>query len=91
VAISVGTGCFSAETLVTLINQKQIPIGQLRSGDQLLTIDGTTIVNTEMMMMLDQNQLSSGYIPFLIILQFILSLSLSLSSHVSYNCYCIWT
>jgi len=32
-----------------------------------------------MMMMLDQNQLSSGYIPFLIILQFILSLSLSLS------------
>jgi hypothetical protein len=71
VAVSVSTGCFSAETLVTLVNQQQIPIGQLRSGDQLLTIDGTTIVNTEMMMMLDQNQLSSGYILVHIILHFL--------------------
>jgi hypothetical protein len=55
VGISIATGCFSAETSVTLINQQQISIGQLQSGGQLLTIDSTTIVNTEMMMMLDQN------------------------------------
>ncbi len=77
--ISIATGCFSAETSVTLINQQQISIGQLQSGDLLLTIDGTTIVNTVMMMMLDQNQLSLGYTPFLIILKFILSLSLFLA------------
>ncbi|CAF2192627.1 unnamed protein product, partial [Rotaria magnacalcarata] len=52
--------CFSSDTLVTLINQQKIPIGKLQVGDQLLTLFGTKIVSTEMMMMLDQNQLSSA-------------------------------
>ncbi|CAF1976577.1 unnamed protein product [Rotaria magnacalcarata] len=52
--------CFSSDTLVTLINQQKIPIGKRRVGDQLLTLSGTKIVSTEMMMMLDQNQLSSA-------------------------------
>ncbi|CAF4179327.1 unnamed protein product, partial [Rotaria sordida] len=57
--ISTATGCFSSDTLVTLINLQQIPIEKLRIGDELLTIDGTKIVSTEMIMMLDQNQHSS--------------------------------
>ncbi|CAF0981463.1 unnamed protein product [Rotaria sordida] len=59
VTISTATGCFSSDTLVTLINLQQIPIEKLRIGDELLTIDGTKIVSTEMIMMLDQNQHSS--------------------------------
>ncbi|CAF3211706.1 unnamed protein product [Rotaria sp. Silwood2] len=60
VNVAVATGCFSSDTLVTLVNQQQIPIGKLQVGDQLLSIDGTKIVSTEMLMMLDKNQLSSA-------------------------------
>ncbi|CAF3996178.1 unnamed protein product, partial [Rotaria sp. Silwood1] len=40
VTISSATGCFSSDTLVTLVNQQQIPIGKLQVGDELLSIDG---------------------------------------------------
>jgi hypothetical protein len=46
--------------LVTLINGNTIPIGQLRTNDKLMTGDGSSIVVTEMMMMLDQNHLSKS-------------------------------
>ena len=59
-SVSVSTGCFSGDTLVTLVNRKKIPIGKLQPGHQLLTTDGTTVFATEMMFMLDQNQHSSG-------------------------------
>ncbi|CAF3451538.1 unnamed protein product [Rotaria sp. Silwood1] len=62
VTISSATGCFSSDTLVTLVNQQQIPIGKLQVGDELLSIDGNKVISTEMVMMLDQNQLSSGYL-----------------------------
>ncbi|CAF4733607.1 unnamed protein product, partial [Rotaria sp. Silwood1] len=58
--ISSATGCFSSDTLVTLVNQQQIPIGKLQIGDELLSIDGNKVISTEMVMMLDQNQLSSA-------------------------------
>ncbi len=43
-----------------MTNQKQIPIEQLRPGDELLTSDGSTIFTTQMMMMLDKNTFSQG-------------------------------
>ncbi|CAF2868409.1 unnamed protein product [Rotaria sp. Silwood2] len=60
VTIATATGCFSSDTLVTLVNQQQISIGKLQVGDKLFSIDGTKIVSTEMMMMLDQNKFSSA-------------------------------
>jgi hypothetical protein len=86
-AAATAVACFSSDTLVTLANQQQIPISQLRSGHQLLTTDGTKIVNTEMMMMLDQNQLSSGYILYIIIIHSIVCVF----SNVSHNHHCIGT
>jgi hypothetical protein len=46
--------------LVTLISGDQIPIAQLRPNDKLMTADGSSIVATEMMMMLDQNHFSKS-------------------------------
>jgi hypothetical protein len=43
-----------------LANRKRIPIEQLRSGDELLTTDGSTIFATQMMMMLDKDAFSQG-------------------------------
>ena len=40
--------------------QQQIPIGKLQTDDQLLTVDGTRVSTTEMMMMLDQSERSLG-------------------------------
>ncbi|CAF3682465.1 unnamed protein product [Rotaria sp. Silwood1] len=55
---SSSSGCFASGTLITLPNQKQIPIEQLQSGEELLTTDGSTIFTTQMVMMLDKNRLS---------------------------------
>lgn len=52
--------CFSGDTLVTLVDGKQISIGELQPGDQLFTVDGTRVSITEMMMMLDRSEHSLG-------------------------------
>ncbi|CAF1401685.1 unnamed protein product [Rotaria sp. Silwood1] len=57
---SSSSGCFASGTLITLPNQKQIPIEQLQSGEELLTTDGSTIFTTQMVMMLDKNRLSQA-------------------------------
>ena len=57
---SSASSCFSGETLISLASGKRIPIQHLRSGDELLTTDGSTIFATQMMMMLDQNKISKG-------------------------------
>ncbi|CAF4653388.1 unnamed protein product, partial [Rotaria sp. Silwood2] len=52
--------CFSSDTLVTLATGHRIPIGQLRTGDKLLTIDRSKIITSEMIMMLDKHTSMKG-------------------------------
>ncbi|UJR18730.1 hypothetical protein I4U23_005637 [Adineta vaga] len=57
-ASSSSSSCFARDTLVTLTNGNKIPIGHLRPGDELITSDGFSVIGTQMMMMLDQDQFS---------------------------------
>ncbi|CAF2692689.1 unnamed protein product, partial [Rotaria sp. Silwood2] len=59
-ASSSSSSCFSSDTFITLSNQKQIPIEQLRSADELLTTDGSIIFPTQMMIMLDKSKFSQA-------------------------------
>ncbi|CAF3480748.1 unnamed protein product [Rotaria sp. Silwood1] len=52
--------CFSDDMLVTLTTGQRIPIGKLRAGDKLLTIDGSKIITSEMVMMLDKHASIEG-------------------------------
>jgi len=42
------------------MNGDKKTVGQLRPNDKLMTADGSSIVVTEMMMMLDQNHFSKS-------------------------------
>jgi hypothetical protein len=45
--------CFSGDSLVTLAKGERKYIGYLQSGDEVLTVDGSKIVNSQIVMMLD--------------------------------------
>ncbi|CAF3838230.1 unnamed protein product, partial [Rotaria sordida] len=49
-----GTQCFSGDSLIKLSNGEYKEIGNLQSGDEIITIDQSKIISTEMIMMLDK-------------------------------------
>ncbi|CAF3773377.1 unnamed protein product [Rotaria sp. Silwood1] len=46
--------CFSGDSLIKLSNGKYKEVGNLQSGDEIITIDQSKIISTEMIMMLDK-------------------------------------
>ncbi|CAF1031584.1 unnamed protein product [Rotaria sordida] len=46
--------CFSGDSLIKLSNGAYKEIGNLQSGDEIITIDQSKIISTEMIMMLDK-------------------------------------
>lgn len=52
---------------MTLANHDQIPIGELKSGDQLLTVENNMIQSTEMVIMLDRSKSSRSKTFFIVI------------------------
>jgi hypothetical protein len=52
--------CFSADSWLPMIDGRRLDISKLRTGNQLLTFDGSKLVIGEMILMLDHNSYSQG-------------------------------
>ena len=52
--------CFSGDSLIKLSNGEYKQIGNLKSGDEIITIDQSKIISTEMIMMLDKQISKEG-------------------------------
>jgi hypothetical protein len=52
--------CFSADSWLPMIDGRRLDISKLRTGNQLLTSDGSKLVIGEMILMLDRNSYSQG-------------------------------
>ena len=56
----VGIGCFSADSLVQLIDGREKSIGSLQSGDAIVTAQQSKLSSTEMIFMLDRQTSEEG-------------------------------
>jgi len=56
--------CFSGDSLIKLSNGQQKQISYLKSGDQILTIDKSKIISTEMILMLHKQFSKKGFFFF---------------------------
>lgn len=52
--------CFSADSYVTLSSGEHKMINHVKSGDQLITIDQSKVISTDMIMMLDKQISKEG-------------------------------
>ncbi|CAF2109372.1 unnamed protein product [Rotaria magnacalcarata] len=50
----VSVGCFSSDSSVMLTNGEEKQIGYLQTGDEILTVDDSAVIPTEMVFMLDK-------------------------------------
>jgi hypothetical protein len=56
----VGVRCFAGDSSVVLRNGEQKPIGDLKTGDEIRSIDQLEIVSSEMFLMLDKQPSKKG-------------------------------
>jgi hypothetical protein len=56
----VRVGCFAGDSSVVLRNGEQKQIGDLKTGDEIRSIDQLKIVGSEMFLMLDRQPLKRG-------------------------------
>jgi Hint module len=56
----VGIGCFSADSLVQLIDGREKSIGSLQLGDTIITAQQSKLTSTEMILMLDKKTSEEG-------------------------------
>lgn len=52
--------CFSADSYVELSSGEHKMINHVKSGDQVITIDQSTVISTDMIMMLDKQVSKEG-------------------------------
>ena len=52
--------CFSSDSSVQLMDGRRLQIGQLRQGEKISAFDGSHLLFSEMILMLDRNPLTQG-------------------------------
>ncbi len=60
VNVALPNKCFSADSWVYLTNGQRKNIGQLRRGDTMVAYDASTLVASEMVLMLDSDPYTEG-------------------------------